>query len=189
MDSFALFVNISWEPQVNILTQGCIFSTADPYILSCYFKVCGIFWNTDALLSMFCIGIISVYTPKRSEWIHFSKSSIEENSGLTYITVEKWHFISKLFYNFSLFRDWVKVAQLCLTVCDPMDYTVHGILQARKLEWIAILSSRAPSQPSNWTQISHIAGKFFTSWAIKQDSNIIYIFHPRNLFFFHKKTV
>ena len=145
MDSFALFVNISWEPQVNILTQGCIFSTADPYILSCYFKVCGIFWNTDALLSMFCIGIISVYTPKRSEWIHFSKSSIEENSGLTYITVEKWHFISKLFYNFSLFRDWVKVAQLCLTVCDPMDYTVHGILQARIQEWVAFPFSRGSS--------------------------------------------
>ena len=31
----------------------------------------------------------------------------------------------------------VKVAQLCLTLCDPMDYTVHGILQARILEWVA----------------------------------------------------
>ena len=29
----------------------------------------------------------------------------------------------------------MKVAQLCLTLCDPMDYTVHGILQARTLEW------------------------------------------------------
>ena len=31
----------------------------------------------------------------------------------------------------------VKVAQLCPTLCDPMDYTVHGILQARILEWVA----------------------------------------------------
>ena len=31
----------------------------------------------------------------------------------------------------------VKVAQSCLTLCDPMDYTVHGILQARILEWVA----------------------------------------------------
>ena len=31
----------------------------------------------------------------------------------------------------------VKVTQLCPTLCDPMDYTVHGILQARKLEWVA----------------------------------------------------
>ena len=32
----------------------------------------------------------------------------------------------------------VKVAQLCLTLCDPMDYTVHRILQARILEWVAL---------------------------------------------------
>jgi len=36
----------------------------------------------------------------------------------------------------------VKVAQLCLTLCDPMDYTVHGILQARILEWVAFPFSR-----------------------------------------------
>ena len=34
----------------------------------------------------------------------------------------------------------MKVAQLCLTLCDPTDYTVHGILQARILEWIAVPS-------------------------------------------------
>ena len=34
----------------------------------------------------------------------------------------------------------VKVAQLCPTLCDPMDYTVHGILQARILEWVALPS-------------------------------------------------
>ena len=36
----------------------------------------------------------------------------------------------------------VKLAQLCPTLCDPMDYTVHGILQARILEWVAFLFSR-----------------------------------------------
>ena len=41
----------------------------------------------------------------------------------------------------------VKVTQLCLTLCDPMDYTVHGILQARILEWVAFLFSRGSSQP------------------------------------------
>ena len=40
----------------------------------------------------------------------------------------------------------VKVAQLCLTLCDPMDYTVHSILQARILEWVAIPFSRGSSQ-------------------------------------------
>ena len=41
-----------------------------------------------------------------------------------------------------------EVAQLCLTLCDPVDYTVHGILQARILEYIVIPFSRASSQPS-----------------------------------------
>ena len=62
----------------------------------------------------------------------------------------------------------VKVAQLCLTLCDPRDYTVHGILQARILEWVAFPFSRGSSQPRDWTQVSHIAGRFFTSWATKE---------------------
>ena len=37
----------------------------------------------------------------------------------------------------NVFVSEVKVAQLCPTLCDPMDYTVHGILQARILEWVA----------------------------------------------------
>ena len=41
----------------------------------------------------------------------------------------------------------VKVTQLCLTLCDPMGYTVHGILQARILEWVAFPFSRGSSQP------------------------------------------
>ena len=43
--------------------------------------------------------------------------------------------------------------------------TVHGILQARILEWVAIPFSRRFSQPRDWTQVSHIAGRFFTVWA------------------------
>ena len=45
----------------------------------------------------------------------------------------------------------VKVIQLCLTLCDPMDYTVHRILQARILEWVAtiLLQGIFPSQESN----------------------------------------
>ena len=57
----------------------------------------------------------------------------------------------------------VKVAQSYPTLCDPMDYTVHGILQARILEWVAFPFSRESAQPRDWTQVSHIAGGFFTS--------------------------
>ena len=59
----------------------------------------------------------------------------------------------------------VNVAQLCLTLCNPMDYTVHGILQARILRWVAIPFSRGSSQPRDRTQVSRIEGGFFTSWA------------------------
>ena len=62
----------------------------------------------------------------------------------------------------------MKVAQLCPTHCDPMDYTVHGILQARILEGVAIPLSRGFSQPRDWTQVSRIAGKFFISWTTRE---------------------
>ena len=62
----------------------------------------------------------------------------------------------------------VKVTQLCLTLCDPMDYTVHGILQVRVLDWVAFPFSRGSSQPRDWTQVSHIIGRFFTSWATRE---------------------
>ena len=60
-------------------------------------------------------------------------------------------------------RKKVKVAKLCLTHGDPMDYTVHRILQARILEWVAFSFSRGSSQPRDRTQVSRIAGRFFTS--------------------------
>ena len=57
----------------------------------------------------------------------------------------------------------VKVALSGLTLCDPVDCIVHGILQARILEWVAFPFSRGSSQPRDRTQVSHIVGGFFTS--------------------------
>ena len=51
----------------------------------------------------------------------------------------------------------VKVTRSCPTLLDPMDYTVHRILQARILEWVAFLLSRGSSQPRDQTQVSQIA--------------------------------
>ena len=58
------------------------------------------------------------------------------------------------------------VIQLCLTLYDPMDCSlpgssVHGILQARILEWVAISFTRVSSQPRAQTWVSHIVGRFF----------------------------
>ena len=50
----------------------------------------------------------------------------------------------------------------------PMDYTVHGILQARILEWVAFPSSSGSFQPRDWTRVSCIAGRFFTNWATSE---------------------
>ena len=59
------------------------------------------------------------------------------------------------------------------TLCDPMDCSlpgsfVHGIFQARILEWVAISFSRGSSRPRNQTCTSCIAGEFFTHWAIRE---------------------
>ena len=62
----------------------------------------------------------------------------------------------------------VKVPQSYSTLCDPTEYIVHGILQARIPKWVAIPFSRGSSQPRDQTQVSHIAGGFFTSWATRE---------------------
>ena len=71
-----------------------------------------------------------------------------------------------------LIQSEVKVAQSCPTLCDPMDYTVHGIHQARMLEWVAFPFSRGSSQPRDRTQVSHIAAGFFTIWAIREAQRV-----------------
>ena len=65
------------------------------------------------------------------------------------------------------------VIQSWPTFCDPMDRSppgssVHGILQARILEWAAMPFSGGSSPPRDWTQVSRIAGRFFTIWAIRE---------------------
>ena len=71
------------------------------------------------------------------------------------------------------------VAQLCPTLCDPMDYSLpgsslHGNLQARILGWVAISFSRGFSQPRYQTQVSRFAGQFFPMWATRgQEGEIV----------------
>ena len=69
----------------------------------------------------------------------------------------------------------VFVAQSCLTLCGPMDCSlpassVHGILQARILEWVAIPFSRESSLPRDWTLVSHMTGRFFTVWVAREQT-------------------
>ena len=67
------------------------------------------------------------------------------------------------------------VAQSCPALCNPTDYSgssVHGILQARILEWVAVSFSRGSSQPRDQTQVSCIAGRFFTVWATREAPSV-----------------
>ena len=62
-----------------------------------------------------------------------------------------------------LFLNWkkVQVVQSGPTLWDHMDYIVHGILQARILKWVVVPFSRGSSQPRDWTEVSHIADRFY----------------------------
>ena len=66
-----------------------------------------------------------------------------------------------------------EVAQSCPTLCDPMDcslpgFSLHGILQVRVLEWVAISFSRGSSRPRDRTQVSRIPGRHFNLWATRE---------------------
>jgi len=66
-----------------------------------------------------------------------------------------------------------EVTQSCPTLCDHTVYSLpgsslHGILQARILQWIAIHFSGGSFWPRNWTWVCHIAGRFFITWATRK---------------------
>ena len=66
-----------------------------------------------------------------------------------------------------------EVAQSCPTLCDPVDcslpgFSIHGILQARILEWVTISFSRGSSRPGDRTWVSHIVGRHFNLWATRE---------------------
>ena len=101
---------------------------------------------------------------------HTSKASILRHSAFfivqlshPYMTTGKMIALTIQTFVCKIMWSEVKVTQLCLTLCDPMDYTVHEILQARILEWVALPFSRGSSQPRDRTQVSHISGGLFTS--------------------------
>ena len=134
---------------------------------------------------------------------HLKQTPLQSWSGTRWSIYSSWRIIKRPYWPVTKFWQWiwttligklechvsmngvlmqnvlsyggVKVAQLCPTLCDPMDYRVHGILQARILGWLAVSFSRGSSWPRDQTQVSHIAGGFFTHWATREarlDDNI-----------------
>ena len=111
--------------------------------VGCHFLLQGIFPLKRSNLSVLC-------------FLHCQSDSLP----LSHLgsPCENWHSLSTP----------VKVTQSCPTLCDPMDYTVYRILQARILQCVAILFSSGSSQPRDRIQVSRIAGRFFTSWTTKE---------------------
>ena len=69
-----------------------------------------------------------------------------------------------------------EVAQSCPTLCDQVDCSlpgssVHGILSARILEWVAVSFSRGSSRPRDQTWVSRIAGRRFNLWVTREAQN------------------
>ena len=81
-----------------------------------------------------------------------------------------------LLYPAAVDVDVVKVTQSCPLLCDLMDYTVHGILQAIILELVAVPLSRGSSQTRGQTQVSHIAGRLFINLAIRKADKLVRLF-------------
>ena len=118
--------------------------------------LCQFSQSTECLISDFCPELLSV----KGQWLQW----VAADSILVELNVQCNRHV--IYY--------VLVAQSCPTLCDPMDCrppgcSVHGILQAGMLEWVFIPFSRGSSLSRYWTRVSHIAGRFFTIWATRDE--------------------
>ena len=98
-------------------------------------------------------------------WNYFSEGS------------EEWRLIGDKVRSQKVYESESEVAQSCPTLCDPVDFSlprssIHGIFQARVLEWVAISFSRGSSQPRDRTRVSRIVGRCFTIWATREDVTV-----------------
>ena len=91
----------------------------------------------------------SKYIPLSSNSKHFKFNGSQRKDIL--VSPGLKHGVGAVLYLQQVVR--VKATQLCLSLCDPMDYTVHGILQARILEWVAFSFSRGFPWKFSWSRI------------------------------------
>ena len=155
-----------------------VFSSA--YLLSVYF----LWWNVISnLWPIWKAGFLCFY------WIL---------QVLHIVCIEVHYLICKYFLCGLLFIFLVVVGCLVTKLCPTpvMDcslpgFSVHGILQARILEWVSISFSRGSSRPRDQTQVSCITGRWFTNWAIIFlvvffNENFLILVKSKCKFFFHE---
>ena len=119
---------------------------------------------------------VALYLNNQTE--AFGESSVPKTLSLLLSSVHS-------FYLIKFILKWSEVAQSCPTLCDPMDCSsVHGIFQARVLDWVAISFSRGSSWPRDQTWISHTEGRCFTVWATREAPKFILVFlNVKSLYF------
>ena len=101
--------------------------------------------------------------------------SITELYCINYCCTAKW-----LSYTYKV-KVKVKSLKSRQTLCDPMDCSppgssIHGILQTRTLEWVAISFSRGSSWPRDRTRVSRVVGRCFTIWATREVHTYIWVY-------------
>ena len=104
---------------------------------------------------------------------------------IAYSLLKKLNSSSREFFEEANWISDLTCAQLCPTLCNPMDcslpgFSVHGILQARILEWVAIPFSRGSSLLRDWTWVSWFAGRFFTVWTPRGAYLYVWKYWSRN---------
>ena len=156
-----IFINLFYWRKVYLQCRVKFSRTAEViqlYVYLCSFSCLGEIYSVLSYALYICLPSVTRLSGKDlGTIIHSSRFS---NNIVSLSCESPWR------YSLGFLK--VKVAQSCPTLCDHMDHTVHGILQARILEWVAFLFSRASSQPTDWTEVSHIAGGVFTSWATRE---------------------
>ena len=125
-------------------------------------------WNTREVLRLYTFDLADHVSLTKNNNLPNSKfcyTVITLSSSKMLLVQTTWNFINNYY-----FCSESEVAQLCPNLCYPVEYSppgssVHGIFQARILEWVAISFSRASSWPRDWTQLSCVAGRCFNLWA------------------------
>ena len=153
-----------WSPSDGIV---CVYMLIQPCPTLCY--------PVDFSLPGFSVhGILQA---RILEWVAFpfSRGSSQSRDWAHWVSCIGRQILYHWATKEAMMGLWSEVAQSCLTLCDPMDsslpgFSVHGILQARILEWVTISFSRGSSWPRDRTWVSHIGGRCFNLWATREAS-------------------
>ena len=148
------------------------------------FKMCLFFWAPKVDLSLFAAGSSNFLVFHRlnslSQQPHIPPWMDVPRPRAMHVTL--WDFRSSLCPKCLISLFCYLVTKLCLTLCNslecsPPGSSVHGILQARILEWVAISFSRGSSGPKNWTRVSCIGRCIHYHWAVNKLENILFFLY------------